>query len=82
MKNADFLSPAARLNDSMKQLEQAWMETREHWSDSVAQRVEDEYLVPLSAEVRAMLDTIEKLSGVLGKAERECSHSREQGPIL
>lgn len=82
MKHADFQSPAARLNDAMKQLELRWMETREEWSDSVAQKVEDEYLVPLSAQVRAMLDTIEKLSGVMSKAERNCSHQREQGPIL
>ena len=68
MKNSDFISPAARLTDSMKQLERIWMETREEWSDSVSRKVEDEYLVPLSAQVRAMLDTIEKMSGVMSQA--------------
>ena len=82
MKHADFQSPAARLNDAMKQLELIWMETKEQWSDYVSQKVEDEYLVPLSAQVRAMLDTIEKLSGVMSQAERVCSHTRERGPIL
>ena len=82
MKHADFKSPAARLNDAMKQLELIWMETKEQWSDSVSQKVEDEYLVPLSAQVRAMLDTIEKLSGVMSQAERVFSHTRERGPIL
>ena len=82
MRNADFRSPAARLTDAMKQLETAWTETREHWSDSVAEKVEDEYLAPLSSEIRAMMDTIEKLSGVMTKAERACSHPREHGPIL
>ena len=82
MKNSDFISPAARLTDSMKQLQRICMETREESSDSVSRKVEDEYLVPLSAQVRAMLDTIEKMSGVMSQAERACSHSRERGPIL
>lgn len=82
MKNADLISPAARLADAMKKLEKAWMETREHWSDPVSQKVEDEYLVPLHGEVRTMLDTIEKLSGVLSSAERACMHPREHGQML
>lgn len=82
MRNADFMSPAARLAESMKQLERVWMETKEEWSDSVSQRVEDEYLVPLHGQVQVMLDTVGKLSGVMAKAERACIHSREAGPIL
>ena len=82
MRNADFISPAARLADAMKKLEMAWMETREHWSDPISQKVEDEYLVPLHGEVRAMLDTIEKLSGVMTNAEKACMHPREHGQIL
>ena len=82
MKNADFHSPAARLQDALKQLEQQWMETREEWSDSVSQRVEDDFLVPLHGQVQVMLDTVSKLSGVMAKAERECSHPREQSTWL
>ena len=82
MRNADFTSPAARLADALKQLEKTWMDTKEEWSDSVSQRVEDEYLVPLHGQIQAMLDTVEKLSGVMSKAERACMHPREAGPIL
>ncbi len=82
MRNADFLSPAARLTDALKNLEKVWFETKEEWADPVSQRVEDDYLVPLHGEVRAMLDTIGKLSGVMARAERACMHSRESGPIL
>lgn len=82
MKHADFISAAARLADSMKQLEHAWMATKEEWSDSVSQRVEDEYLVPMHSQVQVMLDTVGKLSGVMSKAERACLHTRETGPIL
>ncbi len=82
MRNADFMSPAARLAESMKQLERVWMETKEEWSDGVSQRVEDEYLVPLHAQVHVMLDTVGKLTDVMSQAERACMHSREAGPIL
>ena len=78
MKNADFLSPAARLEDSLKQLEKAWSDTKEEWSDPVSRRVEDQYLLPLKSQIRAMMDTVEKLSGVMAKAERQCSHPRER----
>lgn len=77
MRNADFISPAARLEDALKQLEVAWVETKEDWSDSVSEKVEDNYLLPLKGQIRAMLDTVEKLSGVMSKAERACSHPRE-----
>jgi len=82
MRNADFMSPAARLADALKQLERAWMDTKEEWADSVSQKVEDDYLVPLHGQVQSMLDTVEKLSSVMSKAERACMHSREAGPIL
>ena len=82
MRNADFISPAARLADSLKKLEQAWMDSKEEWADPVSQKIEDEYLVPLHGQVRSMLDTVEKLSGVMSKAERACMHPREYGPIL
>ena len=82
MRNADFLSPAGRLADAMKQLEKVWMETKEEWSDSVSAKIEDDYLIPLHGQVQCMLDTVEKLSAVCARAERACQHPRESGPIL
>lgn len=82
MRRTDFRSPAARLEDSLKLLELAWMDTKENWSDSVSQKIEDDYLLPLKGQTRAMLDTVEKLAGVMAKAERECSHPRERSSFL
>ena len=82
MRHADLYVMAGRLEDAMNRLEKIWMETRELWTDSVSQTVEDEYLVPLHGETRSMLDAISRLAEVMGKAERECSHDRETGPIL
>jgi hypothetical protein len=82
MKRVDFVSPGARLEDALRQLEVAWNATREYWHDPVSQRVEDEYLVPLHGQVRSMLDAIGKMSITMRKAEQECLHPRERAQSL
>ena len=82
MRNADFIGPCSRLDDALKQLEKTWSDTKEEWSDTVSTRIEDDYLVPLKGQVRAMLDTVNKLSGVMTNAERACSHPREMNTML
>lgn len=78
MKRVDFISPAARLEDALKQLEATWAATREVWNDPISQKVEDEFLVPLHGQVRSMLDAVNKMSLVMRKAEQECLHPRER----
>jgi len=82
MKRVDFVSPAARLEDALKQLEAAWMATREHWNDSISQKVEDEYLTPLHGQVRSMLDAVDKMSMKIRNAEQDCLHPRERNVRL
>lgn len=82
MKRVDFVSPAARLEDALRQLEAAWLATKEHWHDPISQKVEDEYLVPLHGQVRSMLDGISKMSITMRKAEQECLHPRERHQSL
>ena len=82
MRHADFISPAARLQDALARLEHAWQQTREHWSDSVSETVEEDYLVPLHNQVVLTLDAVNRISEVMGNAERSCSHRRESGPAL
>ncbi|MBL8814686.1 MAG: hypothetical protein JNL58_01560 [Planctomyces sp.] len=82
MKRVDVLSPAARLEDATKQLLAAWNVTKEHWSDPVSRKVEDEYLIPLQAQIRCLLDATTKLAEVLRTAEHECQHPRERRFML
>jgi len=82
MKRVDFISPAARLEDALKQLEMAWMATREHWNDSISQKVEDEFLLPIHGQVRTMLDATSKMSLKMRKAEQDCLHPRERSVSL
>lgn len=82
MKHADFVSPAARLEDALKQLQHCWLATKESWNDPVSERVEEEFLIPLQSQIRCMLDTANKLSQVVRTAEHECCHPREQRFML
>ncbi len=82
MKRVDFVSAAARLEDALKELESAWMATREQWNDSISQKVEDEYLLPLHGQVRTMLDAISKMSVKMRIAEQDCLHPRERSVRL
>ncbi len=82
MKRVDFISPAARLEDALKQLEAAWMATREQWDDSISQKVEDEFLLPVHGQVRTMMDAVSKMSLKMRKAEQECLHPRERNVSL
>ena len=65
MKRVDFISPAARLEDALKQLEASWMATKESWNDPISQKVEDDFLVPLHGQVRSMLDAVHNLESCL-----------------
>jgi hypothetical protein len=82
MKRSDFISPAARLDDALRQLQHAWQATQEYWDDPVSRTVEDEYLMPLQGSVRSLLDAVSKLSGVMKTAETECAHPRERSSYL
>lgn len=78
MKRLDFVSPGARLEDALRQLEAAWQVARNDWNDQVSERVEDEYLLKIRAQVRLILDGIGRTATVLRKAEMECRHPRER----
>lgn len=82
MKRVDFVSPASRLEDALKQLEASWAATKELWHDPVSQRVEDDFLVPLHGQVRSMLDAVSKMALVMRKAEQDCLHPRERNVSL
>jgi hypothetical protein len=82
MKRVDFISPAARLEDALKQLEMSWRATQEFWHDPISQKVEDEFLVPLHGSVRSLMDAIGKTALVMRKAEQDCLHPRERSQSL
>lgn len=78
MKRLDLTSPGARLEEALSRMERIWLETRQEWNDSVAERVEEQYVSTIRAHVRTLLDAVAKSQTVLRKAEFECQHPRER----
>ena len=62
----------AKLNNATKDLLVKWEQTRSVWLDSRAQAFEREFIEPLGPQVRSALSAMERLSGILTQAEREC----------
>ena len=82
MKRVDFVSPGARLEEAFRKLEAAWVDVQPHWNDAVSQKVEEDYLLPLRAQIRSLTDAISKTSQTMRRAEWECQHERERGGSL
>lgn len=82
MKRVDFISPGARLEEALKQLENSWIATREQWHDSVSQKVEDDFLVPLHGQVRSLMDAVTRMAIVMRNAEQDCLHPKERSQSL
>ncbi|MEN9555150.1 MAG: hypothetical protein RLZZ232_1436, partial [Planctomycetota bacterium] len=47
-----------------------------------SQKVEEDYLLPLRAQIRSLTDAISKTSQTMRRAEWECQHERERGGSL
>ena len=78
MKRSDLVSPAARLEDALRKLEQSWADANQQWDDPVSHRIDEEFMRPLRSQIRSLLDASTKLAGVIQTAEVECTHPKEQ----
>ena len=66
-------SAAVDLTNSLKTLALVWEEVREGWKDPISRDFEANHWVPLEAQVRAVVQTMDRLAPVLAKALRDCS---------
>lgn len=61
----------------MRVLRDHWRITEETWSDSVRQRFEDRYLVPLESAVDSAVNGIQGIAEILDQVRRDCSDRSE-----
>ena len=73
MKTWDLSGGAARLQESLDLLNAAWIETTTQWDDPANQQFLKDHLAPLHPKARIALNAIQRITEVLGQAERECS---------
>jgi hypothetical protein len=61
------------LNAALKILRACWDKTKDDWDDTVRQDFEENYWLPLEAQVKATFKAIDRLAPVLTRAKQECS---------
>ena len=61
-----------QLGKSMKELMNAWMETRSSWKDANAERFEKKHLVPLEMDLRQAVSAMDVMSQLISAIKRDC----------
>jgi hypothetical protein len=77
MPNAKVIAGSTRLGQCARILRDHWRITEETWSDSVRQRFEDRYLVPLESAVDSAVNGIQGIAEILDQVRRDCSDRSE-----
>lgn len=62
----------AGLAHAAKKLRLRWEEARESWDDSASRQFEREHLLTLDNPLAGAILAIDRVSEVLGRAERDC----------
>lgn len=73
MNACDLSTGASKLALALKQLGIKWEQAGDTWNDATAKQFHEEFLVPLTPEVKQTLEAIGRLAEVLDRAERDVS---------
>jgi len=77
MPNAKVLAGSTRLGQCARVLRDHWLTTEATWSDSVRNRFEERYLVPLESAVDSAVNGARSIAEVLEQVRRDCSDRSE-----
>ncbi|HYJ47364.1 MAG TPA: hypothetical protein VEV81_12195 [Pyrinomonadaceae bacterium] len=61
-----------QLGKSMKELMNAWLETRSSWKDANAERFEKKHLVPIEMDLRQAVSAMDVMSQLISAIKRDC----------
>jgi hypothetical protein len=64
---------SARLNHSLKTLQERWAGTKELWSDQVSRDFEKNHLVPLVQQTESAIRGMDQIDEILKKIRQDCS---------
>jgi hypothetical protein len=56
----------------MKELMNAWLETRSSWKDANAERFEKKHLVPIEMDLRQAVSAMDVMSQLISAIKRDC----------
>lgn len=61
-----------QLGKGIKELLNAWMDTKATWRDANADRFEKKHLMPLEMDLRAAVSAMDVMSQLLSQVKRDC----------
>jgi hypothetical protein len=76
MKQGDLSPLVGSLKHALRDLQAKWSDTKESWTDAVAQRFEEQHIEPLEMPVTNALKAIDRLGQVMVRAYDACSPER------
>ncbi len=68
----------AKLVQAAKKLRADWDRVREAWRDENCVRFDREYVAPLEADIRAAVVAMERIAGMIERAQHDCSDSGDR----
>jgi hypothetical protein len=68
-----MVTASGELRQGLKVVRAVWEETRKGWQDPVAAEFETRHWAPLSDQVVASAEAIDRLAPILARLYRECS---------
>jgi hypothetical protein len=63
---------ATEMTAALKTMREMWEEVRDVWRDKVADEFEETFWKPLEAQVNAAVQSMDRLTPILAKAQRDC----------
>ncbi|MEN6424694.1 MAG: hypothetical protein ABFE13_04990 [Phycisphaerales bacterium] len=65
----------AKLVQAAKKLLWDWQRVREAWRDENCLQFDKKYIAPLEADIRAAVLAMERMAGMIEKAQHDCADS-------
>lgn len=72
MRPWDFDTGSSQLRKAMEDLQIAWQEVSEEWSDGVSQKFCEEQLEPIAPKMKLAMDAIGRMQQLSNQIQHEC----------
>jgi hypothetical protein len=81
MHPGNIIAAAGRMQEAMEQLQIAWGGVRDHWTDGMAQRFEDDHIRPIFERINVALPAPNQMAQALQQAQIQCGEPGERSGL-
>lgn len=72
MAQWDLYTNAARIRKATEELQIAWQETTEYWSDDVSRTFCERHLEPIGPATKISLDAVSRMQQLMKQIQQDC----------